>query len=147
MCYLCLILPKATTEDTNRLGYLAHLFLTLLGWHPPLPLYVELLDLLVQPDPTWPGLEHALLKRLTEEIQRSWGHVPVVVPESNLTAQLFLRDAGYRAVRVFHSYFGDEDGYLMIDGTNSGIRYCYWHGEGEREKPPVAALPRGRVGQ
>ena len=42
---------------------------------------------------------------------------PVVLPESNLAVQLFLRNAPYRAVRVLRGYYGDEDGYFMAQAS------------------------------
>ena len=59
-------------------------------------------------------VEHTLLLHLLEELRRSWPHSPVVVPESHLRVQLFLRDAQYRAVRVLRGYYENEDGYLMF---------------------------------
>jgi len=75
-----------------------------------------LLDLVVGSDPVLAVVEQVLLRRLLEDLERSWGRVPVVVPERNLAAQVFLRNARYRAVRVLRGHFGDEDGYLMTAG-------------------------------
>lgn len=111
--------PAAASQGANPLRSLTQLFRRLLGLSHAQPQYVEMLDLVVEPDPAWAEVEQALLRRLMEELQLSWGRVPVVVPERNLEAQVFLRDARYKAIRVLHAYYGDEDGYLMTDEIDS----------------------------
>ena len=81
------------------------------------PLHVELLDVTAAPAPYWDAVERALLGRWVEELHCSCGRAPLVVPESNLAVQLFLREARYRAVRVLKDYYGDEDGYLMTQAA------------------------------
>lgn len=76
---------------------------------------VELLDLVIVTEPVRAMAEQALLRHLMDELQCHWSRVPVVVPESNLTAQVFFRDGQYKAVRVLNAYFDDEDGYFMTD--------------------------------
>jgi hypothetical protein len=95
-------------------------FRSLLGWCSARGLYVELLDLMVEHEVGGAVLEQALLRCLLEDVQRFWSRVPVVVPESNLAAQVLLRNARYKAVRVLHAYFGDEDGYLMTESSSAG---------------------------
>lgn len=121
-------LVQPASRCANPFRWLAQLVQSLLGRRSDLPLYVELLDLAVKPEPTCEAVEQALLTRLLEELRGSWGRVPVVLPESNLPAQLFLRHARYKATRVLHAYFGDEDGYLMIDEIAS----CPQRGRSER---------------
>jgi ribosomal protein S18 acetylase RimI-like enzyme len=72
-----------------------------------------MLDLLVSDERFQPQAEQALLEQLDRELRRRADRVRIVVPETKLRAQLFLREAGYRATRVFHEHFGNEDGYLM----------------------------------
>lgn len=98
-----------------RLARLASFFGNLLGRAKELPLWVELLGLTVEFEPSRPRVERALLERLLKELESLWSRAPVMVPESSLSAQLTLRKARYKAVRVLHGYFGDEDGYLMTD--------------------------------
>jgi hypothetical protein len=50
----------------------------------------------------------------TGPAKHSAERVEVVVPESCLTVQLFLREAGYRATEVLHGDYGTEDGYRMV---------------------------------
>lgn len=107
----------ASSQGANPLRWLGRLVQSLLGRRSDSPLYIELLNLAVEP--TDEAVEQALLRRLLEELQGSWNRVPVVLPESNLAAQLFLRSFRYKAIRVLHAYFGDEDGYLMIDNIAS----------------------------
>lgn len=59
------------------------------------------------------GIASRLLRRFDDRL-RPGDRVRAVVPESNLTAQLFLRAAGFRALRVLRGRFGDEDGYLLV---------------------------------
>jgi ribosomal protein S18 acetylase RimI-like enzyme len=59
------------------------------------------------------GIGRSLLERLHQEFRRSGCRIQAIVPESNLPAQLFLKDAGYKAVRILPGHYGGEDGYLM----------------------------------
>jgi ribosomal-protein-alanine N-acetyltransferase len=76
----------------------------------PEPRHVELLNVAVAPLWRRRGLGRALLEHLARDRP---GLIQATVPESNLPAQLLLRVAGYRAVRVLRGYFGTEDGYLL----------------------------------
>lgn len=75
---------------------------------------IELVELTTTSGQLGEEAERALLLKFLEELRRSWSHHPVVVPESELNAQLLLRDAGYKAVRVLRGYYEREDGYLML---------------------------------
>jgi ribosomal protein S18 acetylase RimI-like enzyme len=65
--------------------------------------------------PAWQqrGIGRALLGRLEQKIEGGGGRVQVVVPETNLVVQVFLRQSGYKAVRILRGHFGDRDGYAM----------------------------------
>jgi ribosomal protein S18 acetylase RimI-like enzyme len=76
------------------------------------PLRVDLLELSVNEHAG--DVERTLLEHLHLELRRAPAGVRIVVPETNLTAQLYLRDAWYRATRVLPGYCGSEDGYLMV---------------------------------
>jgi ribosomal-protein-alanine N-acetyltransferase len=56
------------------------------------------------------GVARAMLAHVHE---RAAGVVEAAVPEADLAAQLFLRDAGYKAVRVLRRHRGGGDAYLM----------------------------------
>jgi len=78
------------------------------------PVRIELLEVIVAiPRPRADAVEQLLLGQLLQGLQCTWSGVPVVVPETNLPAQLLLREAGYRAIRIERDYYGGEDGYLM----------------------------------
>src|SRR5262249_48242285 len=77
------------------------------------PLNLVLLHLVVHPDWRRRGVGLSLLGRLTKKLRHLEDRVQTTVPENNLPAQLLLRAAGYKAVRVLRGYFGEEDGYLM----------------------------------
>jgi ribosomal protein S18 acetylase RimI-like enzyme len=55
------------------------------------------------------GVIRSLDRKLTQGYER----ISAMVPESNLPAQLLLRESGFRAVRVHRRWFGDEDAYEM----------------------------------
>jgi ribosomal protein S18 acetylase RimI-like enzyme len=55
----------------------------------------------------------ALLKKLEPFLRQPADHIEAAVPETNLSAQLLLRSAGYRALRVLRGYYETEDAYLM----------------------------------
>src|SRR5262249_51127666 len=61
-----------------------------------------------------PAVERALLGQLEQELRRLGDRIQVVVPESNLSAQLLLHGVGYRATQVLRGRYGSEDGYLMV---------------------------------
>ena len=110
---------RSTTapQDAGSQRCLLEVLRRFLGRHEARPLHVELLDVTVGPSPYWEAVERTLLDHWVEELQCSCGRASVVLPESNLAVQLFLRNAGYRAVRVLQGYYGDEDGYLMTRGA------------------------------
>ena len=107
-----IVWPTAPFHSDTPLQRLTGFLDRILGRRDMLPLYVELLKVVVL-GPSRPTVESALLGSLVEEMRQSWGRVPLVVRESNLAAQLFLRDAHYAAVRVLRDYYGHEDGYVM----------------------------------
>jgi ribosomal protein S18 acetylase RimI-like enzyme len=65
--------------------------------------------------PEWhrQGIGRALLEEIHQAFRQSGDDIQATVPETNLPVQLFLRDAGYKAVRVVPGCFGSEDGYVM----------------------------------
>jgi ribosomal protein S18 acetylase RimI-like enzyme len=77
------------------------------------PLLIDLLNIAVAPELHRQGIGRTMLHKLDQKIEREGGRVRAVVPETNLAAQLFLRQGGYRALRVFRRCFEDEDAYLM----------------------------------
>ncbi|HEV3259978.1 MAG TPA: GNAT family N-acetyltransferase, partial [Gemmataceae bacterium] len=77
------------------------------------PVQIDLLNIGVAPAWQRRGIGRALLGRLEQKIERGGGCLRAVVPEINLAVQLFLRQGGYKAVRILRGHFGDRDGYLM----------------------------------
>jgi ribosomal protein S18 acetylase RimI-like enzyme len=77
------------------------------------PYYVDLLRIAVLPEWQHRGIGRALLEQLRQEFRPLRASLQALVPESNLSVQLFLRNAGYKAVRILPLHFGSEDGYLM----------------------------------
>jgi ribosomal protein S18 acetylase RimI-like enzyme len=77
------------------------------------PMNILLLHLVVHPEWRRRGVGLALLGRLIKKLRQIDDRLQATVPESNLAAQLLLREGGFKAVRVLRGYFGEEDGYLM----------------------------------
>ena len=65
--------------------------------------------------PEWhrQGIGRALLAEIYQAFRQSGAAVQATVPETNLSVQLFLRDAGYKAVRLVPGCFGSEAGCVM----------------------------------
>jgi ribosomal protein S18 acetylase RimI-like enzyme len=80
---------------------------------PPPPVHLCILHLAVASDWQRRGVGQALLKKLDPFLRHPADRIEAAVPETNLPAQLLLRSAGYRALRVLRGYFGAEDAYLM----------------------------------
>ncbi len=74
---------------------------------------IVLLNLAVDSEWRRRGVARALVAKLTKKLRHPDDRILATVPESNLPAQLLLRDAHFRAVRILHGYYGDEDGYVM----------------------------------
>ena len=77
------------------------------------PLDLVLLHLVVHPEWRRRGVGLALIGRLARKLRHEDDRLQATVPEGNLDAQLLLRAAGFKAVRVLRGYFGEEDGYVM----------------------------------
>ncbi len=82
-------------------------------FRPRQPLHVTLLNLAITADYHRCGLGKTLVGRLNQEFTHPQDRIQATVPESNLSVQCLLREAGYRAVRIFRGYYDSEDGYLM----------------------------------
>jgi ribosomal protein S18 acetylase RimI-like enzyme len=85
-----------------------------LTWQRRAKALVDVFDVALAPGQDCPGAEQLLLDRLHKALCADACYLRIVVPEASLPAQLFLRQAGYQAVRLLHGYYGDQDGYLMV---------------------------------
>lgn len=78
-------------------------------------------------DPAWRrrGIGRALVERLINKLSPHRRHQIVLeVRETNLAAQLFFRNLGFRACEILHDFYSDtvEDAYLMVyDGPRPAI--------------------------
>jgi ribosomal protein S18 acetylase RimI-like enzyme len=77
------------------------------------PRRVDLLHIAVAPEWQRHGIGRALLEELHQQFPEPGDTLQAKVPETNLPAQLFLRDAEYEAVRVLPGYHDGEDGYVV----------------------------------
>ena len=59
------------------------------------------------------GIGRALLQEVHRAVGLRGDRIRATVPESNLPVQLFLRDGGYKAIRILPGHYDTEDGYLM----------------------------------
>ena len=84
---------------------------------------LELFGLGLAPDCPRAEVEPALLEAIVRDCGESAQMIQAVVPETSVPAQAFLRGVGFRAIRIFRSYYGREDGYLMRrDGARQPLR-------------------------
>jgi len=67
----------------------------------------------VAPDCWRMGIGRALVQSLDVKLAQTYDRISALIPESDMPAQLLLRDAGYKAVRVLRRWFDEEDAYLM----------------------------------
>lgn len=77
---------------------------------------ISLLSIAVHPDYRRIGIGTALIAKLLTKLNHvRRNQIDVQVRETNLGAQLFLRDLGFRAVAVVSNYYddSDEDAYLF----------------------------------
>ena len=77
------------------------------------PVAVNLLNIVVAPEWRRQGIGRSMLEILDQGLWRTACSVQILVPESNLPLQLFLRAVGYKATRVVRECFEAEDAYLM----------------------------------
>jgi hypothetical protein len=103
----------ADTAPSGRFAAVCDFLRGLVGRRAAKPVCVNLLDLQVCDHGAGASVEQELLESLDRDLRRTGSPVRIVVPETLLAVQVFLRGAGYVATRVLHDYFGDEDGYLM----------------------------------
>jgi ribosomal protein S18 acetylase RimI-like enzyme len=74
---------------------------------------VNLLNIVVAPEWRRQGIGRSMLEILNQGLWRTASAVQILVPETNLPLQLFLRAVGYKATRVLRECFDAEDAYLM----------------------------------
>jgi ribosomal protein S18 acetylase RimI-like enzyme len=74
---------------------------------------INLLNIVVAPEWRRQGIGRSMLEILNQGLWRTACSVQILVPETNLPLQLFLRAVGYKAIRVVRECFDAEDAYLM----------------------------------
>jgi ribosomal protein S18 acetylase RimI-like enzyme len=77
------------------------------------PLCVNLLNIVVAPEWRRQGIGTSMLEILDQGPWRAAPSIQMLVPETNLPLQLFLRAVGYKAICVVRECFDSEDAYLM----------------------------------
>jgi ribosomal protein S18 acetylase RimI-like enzyme len=73
----------------------------------------------VAPDWQRHGVGLSMVQSLDRKLSQGYDRISAMVPEGNLSLQLLLRGAGFRAVRVLRRWYGDEDAYLMQKGASA----------------------------
>ena len=77
---------------------------------------IHVLNFAVSPEFRRCGVGSQMLAKLTAKLSsQRRSRIILEVRETNLAAQLFFRENGFRAVSVLHSYYADtpEDAYIM----------------------------------
>jgi ribosomal protein S18 acetylase RimI-like enzyme len=74
---------------------------------------IEILQIAVSPAWQHQGIGRALLKALKRQFWMPGDWIQAQVPETNLSAQLFMRTAVYEAVQVVSGCQGSEAAYVM----------------------------------
>jgi ribosomal protein S18 acetylase RimI-like enzyme len=134
---LCTVsLPRDPTAG-GVLPTLSEFFRGLVGRRAPRVLPMDLTGLCVALGCSRPAVERILLEQLEQELRHTGDDVHLVVPESNLPAQRFLREAAYRATQVLRGYFGSEDGYLMVSPSGGAPSPAGVGPSRRAEAPPV----------
>ncbi|HTQ39658.1 MAG TPA: hypothetical protein VMJ32_11560 [Pirellulales bacterium] len=89
----------------------------LLNWFPPSRSgprwYVNLFGMALDRDWPLPVIEQGLFNTLENELRRPKDRIQCVVPEASVAAQVVLRNAGFRALRLIPDYLDGETGYVM----------------------------------
>lgn len=105
-------------RERNCIGMVAELDDAILGFmvYEHHPTRYDLTNLAVHPDYVRHGIGTQLVEKMKDKlnpVRRT--AIDVMVRETNLPAQFFLRDMGFRANRVSRGYYEDsrEDGYEM----------------------------------
>jgi len=114
--YIVGLVLCTVTQGISSVGavrFLGRLLRSLVSAWRPDPLSLELTHVHVAPEWRRRGVGRALLAKLDEKLSRSEDCIHVTVPDAHLPVQLFLRAAGYKAVRVLRGHYGSEDDYLM----------------------------------
>jgi ribosomal protein S18 acetylase RimI-like enzyme len=110
---LCSITRPARLWDANGATFFEKLFGWFRGGGCRRQRHLELFGLGVHPDCPRTEVERALLEGIVRDFGESAERIQAVVPETSVSAQTFLRGAGFQAIRVYPGYYGKEDGYLM----------------------------------
>lgn len=78
--------------------------------------YVYLLNLAVHPNYRQKGIGTGMIEKLTDKLSpRRRTHIFLEIRETNLTAQVFFRSLGFKAIDTLRNFYDDnsEDAYLM----------------------------------
>lgn len=123
---------RVRPRNPGPVGTLRSLLRSCLPWprtRQRRPERIDLLNLAVDPEWRRQGVGRALLRELDRQLTHPGDYVRAVVPETNLSFQLFLRAVGYRAVCILPNHFHTEDAYLMERQAETA------------EAPPVRPAP------
>jgi ribosomal protein S18 acetylase RimI-like enzyme len=110
---ICAIVRQPAYDHATGLRSLLQPFHRLIERLTSRIVQVDLLQVAVASEWQACGVERKLLQKLDRELRHSGSCVKLTVPETNLSAQLFLHEGGYRATQVLRGYYASEDGYLF----------------------------------
>jgi len=91
---------------------------------------LHVLNLAIAPDCQQQGVGTAIIRRLARKLSaKRRTRIVLEVRETNLAAQLFFRENGFRAVSVLRDFYEDtpEDAYMMERGVAAcdPTRHCW----------------------
>ena len=78
---------------------------------------LRIINFAVAPSEQRQGIGNQMIRRLVEKLsQQRRKEIVLEVRESNLSAQMFFKERGFRAVRVLRNHYDDttEDAYVML---------------------------------
>jgi ribosomal protein S18 acetylase RimI-like enzyme len=111
---LCILIHKHGPKGHPWMEFLHRLWGHLVGHASSASASVHVLELAASPWSPRHEVEQALLGRLGQQLDGLGKSLRIIVPETALAVQLFLRSAGCRATRILREHYSaEEDGYLM----------------------------------
>lgn len=110
---------RKTLRCNNTIGMVTELDETVIGYmvYELHPNRLHLMNLAVHPDFQRQGVGKAMIDWLKSKLNHERrNRITLHVRETNLSAQLFFRDMGFRATRVLRDFYDDvrEDAYQMV---------------------------------
>jgi ribosomal protein S18 acetylase RimI-like enzyme len=112
--FMIFSIQRRTEEgDSRTLKYLTSTTQPQLTIPPTQPTCFNLRHIAVAEKWQRRGVARTLLRHLYQRLRHAEDRIEARVPETRLSAQLLLKDSGYKAIKVLRGYFTDEDAFLI----------------------------------